>query len=252
MNLVIIRKKGLKMNQLINITQNENNDSVVSARELHKVLGVKKRFSEWWEQNSKLFVEHEDFEGVLVSTPYNPKFPDKVQQLQDYAVTADNAKHLAMQSQTKKSREIRDYFIQVEKEYKQKQQAPLTLDQQIAAIATGYGSVKEELVEVKDQVADLTNRFGLPSNKAKVLQKKVASKVYMFTGGKASNAHKKIGSKVFREFYKDLNNRFDVVKYSDIPLSRYEEALEYLEMWQPAFNTTLEIRSLNSQTSFEF
>lgn len=240
------------MNQLINITQNENNESVVSARELHKVLGVKKRFSEWWEQNSKLFVEHEDFEGVLVSTPYNPKFPDKVQQLQDYAVTADNAKHLAMQSQTKKSREIRDYFIQVEKEYKQKQQAPLTLDQQIAAIATGYGSVKEELVEVKDQVADLTNRFGLPSNKAKVLQKKVASKVYMFTGGKASNAHKKIGSKVFREFYKDLNNRFDVVKYSDIPLSRYDEALEYLEMWQPAFNTTLEIRSLNSQTSFEF
>ncbi|WP_270740699.1 ORF6C domain-containing protein [Lactococcus formosensis] len=240
------------MNQLINITQNENNDQVVSARELHKVLGVKKRFSEWWEQNSKLLVEHEDFEGVLVSTPYNPKFPDKVQQLQDYAVTADNAKHLAMQSQTKKSREIRDYFIQVEKEYKQQQQVPLTLDQQIAAIATGYGSVKKELVEVKDQVADLTNRFGLPSNKAKVLQKKVASKVYMFTGGKASNAHKKIGSKVFREFYKDLNNRFDVVKYSDIPLSRYEEALEYLEMWQPAFNTTLEIRSLNSQTSFEF
>lgn len=237
------------MNQLINITQNENNDQVVSARELHKVLGVKKRFSEWWEQNSKLLVEHEDFEGVLVSTPYNPKFPDKVQQLQDYAVTADNAKHLAMQSQTKKSREIRDYFIQVEKEYKQQQQVPLTLDQQIAAIATGYGSVKKELVEVKDQVADLTNRFGLPSNKAKVLQKKVASKVYMFTGGKASNAHKKIGSKVFREFYKDLNNRFDVVKYSDIPLSRYEEALEYLEMWQPAFNTTLEIRALNAQSS---
>lgn len=240
------------MNQLIKIKQNENSDQVVSARELHKVLGVKKRFSEWWEQNSKLLVEHEDFEGVLVSTPYNPKFPDKVQQLQDYAVTADNAKHLAMQSQTKKSREIRDYFIQVEKEYKQQQQVPLTLDQQIAAIATGYGSVKEELVEVKDQVADLTNRFGLPSNKAKVLQKKVATKVYMFTGGKASNAHKKIGSKVFREFYKDLNNRFDVVKYSDIPLSRYDEALEYLEMWQPAFNTTLEIRSLNSQTSFEF
>lgn len=240
------------MNQLINITQNENNDQVVSARELHKVLGVKTRFAEWWTQNSKLLVEHEDFEGVVTTAPYNPKFPDKVQQLQDYVVTADNAKHLAMQSQTKKSREIRDYFIQVEKEYKQQQQVPLTLDQQIAAIATGYGSVKEELVEVKDQVADLTNRFGLPSNKAKVLQKKVATKVYMFTGGKDSNAHKKIGSKVFREFYKDLNNRFDVVKYSDIPLSRYEEALEYLEMWQPAFNTTLEIRSLNSQTSFEF
>lgn len=240
------------MNPLINITQNENNDQVVSARELHKVLGVKTRFSLWWEQNTSLLIENEDFTSVVLTTEVKNNGGVQLRKFQDYAVTADNAKHLAMQSQTKKSREIRDYFIQVEKEYKQQQQAPLTLDQQIAAIATGYGSVKEELVEVKDQVADLTNRFGLPSNKAKVLQKKVASKVYMFTGGKASNAHKKIGSKVFREFYKDLNNRFDVVKYSDIPLSRYEEALEYLEMWQPAFNTTLEIRSLNAQTSFEF
>lgn len=170
----------------------------------------------------------------------------------DHALKIDMAKEISMIHRTAKGKEARQYFIQVEKEYKQQQQAPLTLDQQIAAIVTGYGSVKEELVEVKDQVADLNNRFGLPSNKAKVLQKKVATKVYMFTGGKASNAHKKIGSKVFREFYKDLNNRFDIVKYSDIPLSRYDEALEYLEMWQPAFNTTLEIRSLNSQTSFEF
>ncbi|MFK5005927.1 ORF6C domain-containing protein [Lactococcus formosensis subsp. bovis] len=235
------------MNQLINITQNENNDSVVSGRELHDFLEVSERYSTWFERMVKYgFEENVDFVGCKVFNTLAK------QELQDHALKLDMAKEISMIQRTAKGKEARQYFIQVEKEYKQQQQAPLTLDQQIAAIATGYGSVKEELVEVKDQVADLTNRFGLPSNKAKVLQKKVASKVYMFTGGKASNAHKKIGSKVFREFYKDLNNRFDVVKYSDIPLSRYEEALEYLEMWQPAFNTTLEIRSLNAQTSFEF
>lgn len=235
------------MNQLINITQNENNDSVVSGRELHDFLEVSERYSTWFERMVKYgFEENVDFVGCKVFNTLAK------QELQDHALKLDMAKEISMIQRTAKGKEARQYFIQVEKEYKQQQQAPLTLDQQIAAIATGYGSVKEELVEVKDQVADLTNRFGLPSNKAKVLQKKVASKVYMFTGGKASNAHKKIGSKVFREFYKDLNNRFDVVKYSDIPLSRYEEALEYLEMWQPAFNTTLEIRSLNAQTRFEF
>ncbi|MFP7215871.1 ORF6C domain-containing protein [Lactococcus garvieae] len=235
------------MNPLINITQNENNDSVVSGRELHDFLEVSERYSTWFERMVKYgFEENVDFVGCKVFNTLAK------QELQDHALKLDMAKEISMIQRTAKGKEARQYFIQVEKEYKQRQQVPLTLDQQIAAIATGYGSVKEELVEVKDQVADLTNRFGLPSNKAKVLQKKVASKVYMFTGGKASNAHKKIGSKVFREFYKDLNNRFDVVKYSDIPLSRYEEALEYLEMWQPAFNTTLEIRSLNSQTSFEF
>lgn len=241
------------MNQLINITQNENNDQVVSGRELHGFLEVGTKYTQWFEDMVKYgFVENTDF--VTLSELSEKKEGSRLvkRSIINHALKLDMAKEISMIQRTAKGKEARQYFIQVEKEYKQQQQVPLTLDQQIAAIATGYGSVKEELVEVKDQVADLTNRFGLPSNKAKVLQKKVASKVYMFTGGKASNAHKKIGSKVFREFYKDLNNRFDVVKYSDIPLSRYDEALEYLEMWQPAFNTTLEIRSLNSQTSFEF
>ncbi|MFK4955108.1 ORF6C domain-containing protein [Lactococcus garvieae] len=238
------------MNQLINITQNENNDSVVSGRELHGFLEIGTRYSIWFDRMVEYgFTENTDYLAIVQKrTTAQGNHTEYI----DHALKLDMAKEISMIQRTAKGKEARQYFIQVEKEYKQRQQAPLTLDQQIAAIATGYGSVKEELVEVKDQVADLTNRFGLPSNKAKVLQKKVATKVYMFTGGKASNAHKKIGSKVFREFYKDLNNRFDVVKYSDIPLSRYEEALEYLEMWQPAFNTTLEIRSLNSQTSFEF
>lgn len=237
------------MNQLINITQNENNDSVVSGRELHDFLEVSTPYTQWFERMIEYgFVQNVDFMGLSQKS----EKPQGGRPTIDHALKLDMAKEISMIQRTAKGKEARQYFIQVEKEYKQQQQVPLTLDQQIAAIATGYGSVKEELVEVKDQVADLTNRFGLPSNKAKVLQKKVATKVYMFTGGKASNAHKKIGSKVFREFYKDLNNRFDVVKYSDIPLSRYDEALEYLEMWQPAFNTTLEIRSLNSQTSFEF
>lgn len=234
------------MNQLINITQNEDNDSVVSGRELHGFLEVSTPYTQWFERMIEYgFVQNVDFIGLSQKS----EKPQGGRPTIDHALKLDMAKEISMIQRTAKGKEARQYFIQVEKEYKQQQQVPLTLDQQIAAIATGYGSVKEELVEVKDQVADLTNRFGLPSNKAKVLQKKVASKVYMFTGGKASNAHKKIGSKVFREFYKDLNNRFDVVKYSDIPLSRYEEALEYLEMWQPAFNTTLEIRALNAQSS---
>ncbi|UPG98297.1 ORF6C domain-containing protein [Lactococcus lactis] len=141
-----------------------------------------------------------------------------------------------------------DTYFKVQEE----KQLPQTPEQQIALLAQGNVNLNKKVEQIENSVLDLTDRFGLPSNKAKVLQKKVASKVYMFTSGKYSNAHKKLGAKVFREFYKDLNNRFDVVKYSDIPLSRYDEATEYLDMWQPSFNTTLEIRGLNSQTSFDF
>lgn len=238
------------MNQLIRITQNKNKEQVVSARELHKILGVKKRFSEWWKENAKLLVEHEDYEGVLISTPYNPRFPEKVQQLQDYAVTADNAKHLAMQSQTKKSREIRDYFIACEKELKLRQ-LPMTLDQQIAAIATGYGSVKQELVEVQDKVTDLTERFGLPATNAAILKSTRNIHIIRFLGGKGSKAYHELGRKVFSEFGRDFKDNFGVPRYDAIPLSKYDEAIAYTKSWQPSYNTMISIRNTNMQIEFD-
>ena len=123
----------------------------------------------------------------------------------------DMAKEISMIQRNEKGKQARQYFIEVEKELKQ-QLLPQTPEQQIALLAQGNVNLNKKVEQIENSVLDLTDRFGLPSNKAKVLQKKVASKVYMFTGGKYSNAHKKLGAKVFREFYKDLNNRFDVVK----------------------------------------
>ena len=234
------------MNQLINITQNENNESVVSGRELHEFLEVGTRYSIWFDRMVEYgFTENTDYLAIVQK---RTTAQGNQTEYTDHALKLDMAKEISMIQRTAKGKEARQYFIQVEKEYK-RQQVPLTLDQQIAAIATGYGSVKEELVEVKDQVADLTNRFGLPSNKAKALSKRVGSQIYMFLGGKDSNAYKAVSRKLFREFYKDLNNYFDVVKYSDIPLSRFEEALDYVRAWHPSTNIALEIRNLNSQTS---
>ena len=235
------------MNQLITITQNENNDQVVSGRELHEFLEVKTPYHIWFERMAEYgFTENVDFIGFEQKSSKLGGRPSV-----DHALKIDMAKEISMIQRNEKGKQARQYFIEVEKELKQ-QLLPQTPEQQIALLAQGNVNLNKKVEQIENSVLDLTDRFGLPSNKAKVLQKKVASKVYMFTGGKYSNAHKKLGAKVFREFYKDLNNRFDVVKYSDIPLSRYDEATEYLDMWQPSFNTTLEIRGLNSQTSFDF
>lgn len=97
------------------VTLNQTNEPVVSARLLHKELGVKTRFSQWVEQNFKMFEEGEDFSPVVTTTPQNQH--GGTQELQDFAVKLDMAKHLAMISKTPKGREVRSYFIQVEKEY---------------------------------------------------------------------------------------------------------------------------------------
>lgn len=105
------------MNKLIKV-EVKGDVQVVSARELHKKLGVKTRFSQWVTQNFKHFREGIDFEGVVTTTPFNPNYPEgKQQEIQDYALTTETAKHIAMMSATEKGYEIRDYFIQVEKEW---------------------------------------------------------------------------------------------------------------------------------------
>ena len=104
------------MNEIINVTLNDNHESVVSARQLHQTLDVKKRFSAWFEQNIKGFVEGYDFTGVPGGTPVKGG-NGNIQYLDDYVLTLDTAKHLAMLSKTDKGQEIRAYFIQVEKDF---------------------------------------------------------------------------------------------------------------------------------------
>lgn len=94
----------------------EDNQQLVSARDLHKALEVKKRFSAWKEQNFKDFEEGTDFTGVPEGTPVKGG-NGNVQYLDDYAVTLDMAKELCMMSKTAKGKEVRQYFIQVEKNW---------------------------------------------------------------------------------------------------------------------------------------
>ena len=101
------------MNELIHIDFKDDG-AVVSARDLHRSLEVKTRFSQWVEQNFKMFKENEDFTSVVGTTLVNN---GAVRELQDYAVTIRMAEHLAMMSKTNKGHEVREYFIQVEKDF---------------------------------------------------------------------------------------------------------------------------------------
>ena len=102
------------MNEIIKVTVNDKHEPIVSARQLHKTLEVKTRFSQWVEQNFKGFEENYDFASVVTTTVVNN---GAIKPLQDYALTLDMAKQLAMMSRTIKGAEVRQYFIQVEKDF---------------------------------------------------------------------------------------------------------------------------------------
>lgn len=100
------------MNELIKVTTNENGDQLVSARELHRSLEIKTRFSLWVTQNFKPFRDGVDFTSVVSTTVVNN---GAIRELQEYALSVEMAKHISMMTGTPKGFEVRDYFISVEK-----------------------------------------------------------------------------------------------------------------------------------------
>lgn len=101
------------MQELIHIKV-ENDKQLVSARDLYKGLEIKTRFSLWVNQNFKSFEEKQDFMSVVTTTDM-PNGGTK--RIQDYVLTIDMAKELCMMSKTSKGKEVRKYFIQVEKNW---------------------------------------------------------------------------------------------------------------------------------------
>ena len=104
------------MRDLINI-HIQNNQQLVSARDLYKGLDLKIRFSLWVTKNFDSFEENQDFTSVSTDTEVQNNGGIQIRKLQDYLLTIDMAKELCMMSKTERGKEVRKYFIQVEKDW---------------------------------------------------------------------------------------------------------------------------------------
>lgn len=101
------------MEELMKV-QVKNDRQLVSARDLHKGLGLKGRFSRWFKTNSELFTENEDFYKCTSSTVVNN---GAVRELDDYLLTIEMAKQLAMMARTEQSKLYREYFLDLERKW---------------------------------------------------------------------------------------------------------------------------------------
>lgn len=135
-------------------------------------------------------------------------------------------------------------FNKMEQQLKVQNQ-PMSLDEKIATIASGYGNMREEIGVVKEKVEDLSERFGLPATNAAILSHVRNGHIVHYLGGKDTKAYQKLSRKVFSEFGRDFKENFEVPRYDAIPLSQFDEALAYTKSWQPSFNTKEAIRKMN-------
>ena len=96
------------MNELIAVTYKDD-QPMFSGRELHAFLAVPTQYKDWFPRMCEYgFLEGVDFSSFLSeSTGGRPA--------QDHQLTIDMAKELCMLQRTEKGKQVRQYFIQLEK-----------------------------------------------------------------------------------------------------------------------------------------
>lgn len=102
------------MKELINVSLNDNQEPVVSGRQLHEVLEVKTEYKKWFSRMTEYgFNENEDFLKVTQKCLTS----STGQNTTDHVIKLDMAKEIAMIQRTERGKQVRQYFIQVEKDF---------------------------------------------------------------------------------------------------------------------------------------
>lgn len=143
------------MHELIKIAQTEiNNENVnsVNARELYSfVCKDITHYSKWIKTNlinNEFFIEGEDY--IILASEKNPLGGRPTQEI---VVTLDTAKELAMMTRSQKGKEIREYFIQCEKELRNQNQLklPQTYKEALLELVKAEEEKERLLIENKQQ-----------------------------------------------------------------------------------------------------
>lgn len=138
------------MKDLIKIDINENQEPIVSGRDLHEALGVQTRYNDWFARMVEYgFNEGQDFCSILSkSTGGRPET--------NHALKLDMAKEVAMIQRNEKGKEVRQYFIQVEKDFNSPEKimarALLLADKKISVLQLENSEQKKQLEEQKPKV----------------------------------------------------------------------------------------------------
>lgn len=133
---------------LIKVYQNDRQEQIVDARELHKELGNKRQFSDWIKQRIEQYGFVEDIDFTTFHNFVKREGSNLGSKTTEYALTLDVAKEIAMVENNEQGKKIRRYFIEVEKKARNMFDIPKTLPEALRKAA----ELAEQLEQQKPKV----------------------------------------------------------------------------------------------------
>lgn len=236
-------------NELVPVYETSAGEKVVYGTELHRVLEVKTPYRDWSERRFKDCdaVENEDYEGAQICAPSG-------QNRKEHVIKLDIAKEMAMLERNEKGKQVRRYFIQVEKKYKENSLADLSPE--LRAIIV----VDKRISKVEQKVEYLEYDIPLYGSEADELCNHAKRKGVEMLGGKSSNAYKdnKIRSAVYSDIYNQIKREFGLYddkgrykSYKALQRRYLYDAHELIDIYELPIYLQEQIKDCNAQIIME-
>lgn len=220
-NLTIIE------NELVTVYETSTGEKVVYGSELHEVLGVRTPYKDWSTRrlNDIDAVENEDFEAAQICAPSG-------QTKKDHIIKLDTAKEMAMLERNENGKEVRRYFIRVEKKYKAASLATQELSPQLQVMINLEIEQKrqaEKLEHVESRIESIREVVAIDTTSWRDDTGRILRKIGMECGDNKSYRNMRKRYKLFcslatnvpdRDAWKDI----DFTMSRNIPKNLLEEA----------------------------
>lgn len=235
-------------NEIVPVYETEKGIKVVNGRELHVVLESKQDFSTWVKRRLSECdaEENEDFERL------HKKMEANNATMIDYIIKLDTAKEMAMLERNNKGKQVRKYFIAVEKKYKEKPKTvPMSPLEQLQLQAQAILQVNEKVEALDKELERFKLDLPILPIEADRITEAVRKRGVDILGGKASNAYqdRSMRQRVYSSIYADLKSNFRVRSYKSIRRNQCESALNVIARYDAPLYLQDEIFMMNNQRS---
>jgi len=233
-------------NELVPVYETSTGEKIVYGTKLHEVLQSRQDFSTWVK---KRLLECDAIENTDYDTA--PLFYGTANggnsTRTEYLIKLDTAKEMAMLERNEKGKQVRRYFIAVEKKYKENPYEELS--QELKAVII----VDKRITKVERRIGKLENNMTVTHEQMQVIKTRINQIIVKLLGGMESNAYKdkSLRGKAYSHINRDYCDYFRINARANTLTSKFDEALHYLDIWQPDTNLKLRIEDCNAQMNME-
>lgn len=235
-------------NELVPVYVTNKGEKVVYGTELHAVLEVKSRFNDWIRNrlNDCEAIENEDYESLTKNLVSGG-------QAKEYIIKLDTAKEMAMLERNEKGKQVRRYFIQVEKKYREAQKKPMTAIEQLQLQTQAILEVHAEIKAINEDLQQFKQDMPILGIEEDKVTSAVKRKGVQCLGGKNSNAYNdsSLRGKIYSDIHRELKRQFGVSTYKAIKRNQCDIAVKIIKEYEPPMILAEQISDCNAQIEME-